>query len=166
MQHEMKVFGLALDSLSQRPLVLLKGEEGEPTVPLWISSLDAVSMAGALVGRELAAQRGGGDLLSALLERLGMKPVAISVGCRGEKSIVAEVRFAAGDDELAVPVRTSEALVASLRFKLPLLVSDEVVALASVSMMGDELIVGDTESGRLADFLERLDPADLGKYPM
>jgi uncharacterized protein len=166
MQHEMKVFGFAHDPLTQRPLVLLKGERGEPTVPLWLSSLEAVSLAAELAGREAAAQRGREDLLSLLLKRLGMKPVSITIGCRADRTITAEVRFTTLDEELVVAVRTSEALAASLRFKLPLLVSDEVVELASVSMVGDELVIRDSESGRLADFLERLDPAELGKYPM
>jgi bifunctional DNase/RNase len=166
MFHEMKVSGFAVDPLSPRPVVLLKGEDSR-TVPVWISTGEAVSMAAALVGRDLDAQYGRGGLLSAMIDGLQLTVVAIVIESLDDGMMNASVRIdRAGEEQYKLPVRASEALGASLRFRLPILVSDEVVRMASRRELDDAAAVSERDAGRYADFLEGIDPADLGKYPM
>jgi bifunctional DNase/RNase len=166
MYQTMKIFGFAVDPLANRPMVLLKAEEGDATVPLWISMMEAVAMAAELVGREIASQSGRGDLLMVLMERLGMRITAIGLDSIRDGLVAASVLFSNGSEELRAEVRACEALIASLKFKLSLQVSDEVIAWAATHVEGDETGVRETEARRFIDFLEQLDPATLGKYPM
>jgi hypothetical protein len=46
------------------------------------------------------------------------------------------------------------------------MVADDVMARASVLAMTDETIARENDARRFVDFLENLDPTDLGKYPM
>ena len=72
MYHKMKVFGFTLDTIAQRPVVILKDAEDLNTVPIWIGSLEAVSIAAELVSCDLSSQNGRGDLLSLLMEKLAI----------------------------------------------------------------------------------------------
>ncbi|HEY6839449.1 MAG TPA: bifunctional nuclease family protein, partial [Geobacteraceae bacterium] len=71
-----------------------------------------------------------------------------------------------GTDEFRVDVRTCEALIASLKYEVPVLVSEEVVARASTIALEDATIAEENDARRFVDYLEKLNPADLGKYPM
>ena len=166
MYHQMKVYGFTVDPLAKRPLVLLKGEGGDLTVALWISMMEAASMAAELVSRDLASQNGRDDLLSVLVERLGMRISSVTLESPRDGAVAATVLFVKGEEEIRVEVRTCEALLVSLKFDVPLFVSEEVVARASIHAMGDETVARENDARRLTDYLERLDPADLGKYPM
>ncbi len=166
MYQTMKIFGFAVDPLANRPMVLLKGEEGDLTVPLWISMMEAVAMAAELVGREVVSQSGRGDLLTVLMDRLGMRVTAICLDSVRDGLVAASVLFSNGSEEVRTEVRACEALIASLKFKLSLRVSEEVIAWAATHLAGDESEARETEARRFIDFLEQLDPATLGKYPM
>ena len=96
MYQTMKIFGFAVDSLANRPLVLLKGEDGDRTVPLWISMLEAVSMAAELVSREVSSQSGRSDLLTTLMAQLGMKIAAINLDSVRSDMVMATVLFRRG----------------------------------------------------------------------
>ena len=49
MHHEMKVFGFSLDSLTSKPMVILKDARDDTTLPIWISSSEALAIAAQLV---------------------------------------------------------------------------------------------------------------------
>jgi len=166
MYHEMTVFGLALDPLSQRPLVLLKDLKSQTSVPVWISSQEVVAIIAELISRNIAGQSGRDDLMGALLMEMGLTVSSILLKSFDGGPYSAIVRFAGGEEEVQVSVRPSEALVTALRYKLPVMVADDVVERATLLKMDDEAIVRENDARRFADFLENLDPEDMGKYPM
>jgi bifunctional DNase/RNase len=162
----MTVFGLAIDPLSQRPLVILKDPQGKNTVPVWISNLEIVAIAAELISRDIASQSGRGDLLYLMMKEMGIRISRITLEGQSDGIITASVFFDGGGDEVKVMVRPSEALIAALKYKLPVMVADEVVVRASLADIHDETIVREDDARRFADFLDNLDPADMGKYPM
>jgi bifunctional DNase/RNase len=166
MHHKMKVFGFTLDTIAQRPVVILKDAEGNNTVPIWISSLEAASIAAELISCDVSSQSGRGDLLSALLEKMGMSVATISIDNLHDGVFTASVRFSSEGGEIRLDVRPFEALIISLKYKQPVMVADEVMARASMLAMDDETIARENDARRFVDFLENLDPAELGKYPM
>jgi bifunctional DNase/RNase len=166
MYHKMKVFGFTLDTIAQRPVVILKDAEDLNTVPIWIGSLEAVSIAAELISCDLSSQNGRGDLLSLLMEKLAMGVTMISIDTLNDGVFTASVTFSCKGGDISVSVRPYEALVISLKYKLPVMVAEEVMARASMLAMTDETIARENDARRFVDFLENLDPADLGKYPM
>ena len=48
MLHKVNIAGLAMDPASNTPIILLKTEEGDKTLPIWIGLLEATSIASAL----------------------------------------------------------------------------------------------------------------------
>jgi len=166
MYHEMTIHGFTLDSLAHRPVVILKDSRDRNTVPIWLNANEAVAMAAELVGRDQASQRNGGDLLGGLLEKLSMQISQVTIEGVQDGIYRASVRFQLDGEEIRVEVRASEALLTSLKYKLPVHVADEVVQQASRLDDGEDEVAQETAARRFADFLENLDPAIMGKYPM
>lgn len=165
MYHKMKVFGFALDTLAQRPVIILKDDDGGNTVPIWIGSMEVLTIAAELIGGDKMPS-GRDDLLSKLLERLGMRVEKISIDTLNDGVFTATVTVSGEKDDLSLDVRPYEALAISLKYALPILVSDEVMERGSLLAMSDETIARENDARRFIDFLEKLDPSDLGKYPM
>jgi len=166
MHHEMKVFGFTLDTLAHRPVVILKDAADVNTVPIWISSQEAVSIVAELISRDVSTQNGRDDLLSLLLEKMSMSMARVSIDGLNDGVFSAAVIFHKEGGEVRIDVRPYEALIISLKYRLPVMVADEVMARASMWALSDEAIASENDARRFVDFLESLDPADLGKYPM
>ena len=166
MHHEMTVFGFTLDSLTSRPMVILKNALDETTLPVWVSSSEAFAIAAQLVNWDSPAGGRGKDLLTIFLEKTGTELGAIAIEDLTDGVFSASVTFLRGAEEIQVEVRPSEAIIASIRHKMPVLVAGEVVQRASLVAVNSEEMAGEHNARRFAEFLENLDPASLGKYPM
>ncbi len=166
MYHRLNIHGFSLDSLSQRPLVLLKDGDGKITLPLWLNKLDVLAIVAELLGRELLTQGGRQDLLGSFLKQIGMDVSSVTIDSADEGLYAAAVRFEGGREGIIMQVRPSEAIVAAMRFNLPIMVAEEVVSQTSVMDLQDERLQKEATTQRLVEFLENLDPATLGKYPM
>jgi len=166
MYIEMKVFGFALDSIAQMPMILLKDAKEEHTIPVWIGTSESVSFAAEFVGREVALRNGRKDLLGSLLERLGMHIIGIFIESLSGGVFTASVGLAAAaGEELRVEVHVSEALLLSLRYRMPVQVESELLSQVSTLDMSED-IAEETNARRFIDFLDQIDPTTLGKYPM
>jgi uncharacterized protein len=165
MYCEMKVFGFAVDTLANRPVVILKDASDKNTIPLWLSSSEGVLMSAELLLWESTARSGRKDLMSLILAQIGIEIRSIVVEGMKDGIIEASVKFSRDGEEMSVAVRPCEAVIAALKYKMPILVAHEVLDLASGLAMTDE-IAEENNARRFTDFLESLNPASLGKYPM
>jgi bifunctional DNase/RNase len=162
----MKVFGFTLDNLAQRPIVILKDAEENNSIPIWIGSMEAVSMVAQLISSDISTKDGGTDLLSKLMEKMGMEVSMISIDDLHDGAFSATLTLKCEREEIKLDVRPYEALCVSLKYDLPVMVADNVLARGSMMAMKDETIARENDARRFIDFLEKLDPCDLGKYPM
>ena len=164
---EMKVYGFALDSIAQMPVIILKDSEEKHAVPVWISSSESVSFAAEFVGREVSQRSGRKDLFASLLERLGMRISGIFIESLREGAFTASVRLCTSEgEEMRLEVHVSEAMLLSLKYRIPVLVNDELLTQVSSLDMSEEGFSGENNARRFVDFLDQLDPTTLGKYPM
>lgn len=166
MAIEMTISGFTLDTLTQKPVLLLKNSSEDFTLPIWISSAEAVSIAAELVSRDLSAQSGRQELMSLLLTRTGMAVKRITIDSVSDGVFLASLWLSLDGKEMRVEVRGSDAIIASLKFHLPIMVDEAVVAQASTRALTDESVAREHDARRFVDFLENLNPGDLGKYPM
>ena len=162
----LKLIGFAIEPAARQPIAILKDEGGEITFPLWLENADVVTISIELLRRELAARNGGKELLVALQEALSLKIVEVVIDSRPEGSYGAAIIFAGDDGELTVEVALAEALVASLKYRLPILVSREAVERAAYVEQSVDLGSSAGAPPASLGWLENLDPATFGKYPM
>lgn len=167
MYVEMKVFGFAMDAIAQMPVIILKDPEEKSAVPVWINASESVSFAAQFVGREMSARNARRDVFTALTEHLGMTVVGIYVESLRDGVFTASVRVADGaGEEIRLEVHVAEAMLFSLKYHLPVWVSDEVLAQASHLDMNEEGFARENNARRFVDFLDHMDPSAMGKYPM
>lgn len=163
---EMTVYGFTIDSVSQRPVVLLKDLEGGNTVPLWISLKDGVSIAADLLCRDLANREGRTDFVDTLLRKLGLSLSRITVGKGKKGAIVARLCMAGASGEQCIDLGLAEALNVALSRKIPLMVSSSLIDWATRYALNDEQVLSESNEQRYADFLENLETSRMNKLPM
>src|SRR5512138_481804 len=117
----MTVYGFTIDTVSQRPVVLLKDAEGVNTVPLWISMKDGVSIAADLLCRDLTNREGKVDFVDSLLKKLGLVLSGIIVEKGEGGAILANICMTDVSREVRIDVGIVEALNVALSRKIPLM---------------------------------------------
>ncbi len=166
MYHEMKIFGFALDAIAQMPVIILKDTAGENSVPIWISTQESVSLAVELIGRDISSRSGRSDLLTALMQRIGMRIETIAIESLRDGVFGASVKFGGRSRKHSVGVSVGEAMMAALKYHLPVMVHEDVVKQAPTFDLNEGRLSREYDASRFVDFLENLDPAAMGKYPM
>lgn len=166
MYLEMTVFGFTMDSLAGRPVVILKDARDSNTVPIWLSTSEALSIAAELMLWDSSGRSGRKDLMTLLMENTGTEIGSIVIEGLSDGVFTALVMFMRNGEELPVAVRPCEAIITALKYKMPIRVAEEVLQRASVLAMSDEEVARENNVRRFTEFLENLDPATLGKYPM
>ncbi|AJE03667.1 hypothetical protein GPICK_10185 [Geobacter pickeringii] len=162
----MSIYGFALDSIAHMPVVILKDAEEANTLPLWLSSTDALSMVAELVRNDASAKSDRKDLLAALLAHLGTEVAEIAIDDMKEGLVTASVSLELNGEMVKLGVRTSEALVLALKHSLPVMVASRLLEDSPLASGDSGERFTKLDERRFVDFLENLDPADLGKYPM
>lgn len=167
MYLEMKVHGFALDAIAQMPVIILKDADEKHTVPVWINASESVSFAAEYVGREMSIRNGRKDVFASLVERLGMSVSSIVIESLKDGIFSSSVRLASADgDEMRLELHVSEAMLLSLKYRLPVMVNSELLTQVSTLDMNDEGFAKENNARRFVDFLDQMDPSSMGKYPM
>jgi bifunctional DNase/RNase len=166
MYLEMKVCDFTLDSFAQMPVVFLKDAEEKNTLPIWINSMDAVSLTAELINKDMSVEGGCCDLMTKLMDQLCLKIDRITIDSLNHGIFDVLIFFSGNGKETSIKVRPSEALIMALKYNMSVHVAKEVIEQASVLTATDDEINIDIDASRYIDFLENLDLEDLGKYPM
>lgn len=167
MYLEMKVVGFALDAIAQMPVIILKDAEEKHAVPVWINASESVSFAAQYVGREMSSRNSRKDVFTMLIERLDMSLSGIVIDELRDGVFIASVRLAPlKGEEIRLEVHVIEALLMSLKYLVPVQVASDVVAQASSLDLNEEALANEDNARRFVDFLDHMDPAAMGKYPM
>ncbi len=166
MYREMKIYGFTIDNLAEQPVVILRDAADGNSIPVWMSSAEAVAIAAELLSRDAARLSGRNELHAALLEKLGLKVAMVAIDGLNDGRFSASVSFKGDGQEIRIDVRPAEALVTALSNSLPVMVAEAVIEQASSQAMSDEGIAQETAARRFAAYLDKLDPSALGKYPM
>lgn len=161
---EMKVRGLALDPLSNMPIIILRDEEEKRSLPIWVGIFEANAI--ALELEKIATPRPmTHDLIKNILESLEAKVAKIMVNDLRENTFFAEIHLKVGESEITVDSRPSDAIALALRVGAPIFVEEEVVRKAkSVEVAKDAEIGRADDPEKLKEWLENLKPEDFGKF--
>ncbi len=164
MLHEMEVAGLALDPSNNTPILVFKSLDGEQTLPIWIGLLEAASIAMALQNVEFSRPMTH-DLFKNFVDTLEISVDRVEVVDLQESTFFAKIFFKSEDGIFSLDARPSDAIAIALRTKSPILAEESVIA-KSVSA-GPGVAEDESEEGKKwADYLEKLNPEDFGKYKM
>ena len=159
---EMKVRGLALDPVSNMPIIILRDDEEKRSLPIWVGIFEANAI--ALELEKISTPRPmTHDLIKALLEALKARVLRIVVNDLRDNTFFALIHLRLGEEEITVDSRPSDAIALALRVGAPIFVDEDVVRRAkSVEVAPKE----SDDQEKLKEWLENLKPEDFGKYKM
>jgi len=161
---EMKVRGLALDPLSNMPIIILRDEEEKRSLPIWVGIFEANAI--ALELEKITTPRPmTHDLIKNILDTLDARVLKIVVNDLRDNTFFAAIHLQLGDSELTVDSRPSDAIALALRVGAPIFVEEEVVRRAkSVEVVKETEAVNPEDREKLKEWLENLKPEDFGKF--
>ncbi len=161
MQVEMTIKGLMVDPVTNMPIIILRDQEGQRVLPIWVGVFEANAI--ALQIENIATPRPmTHDLLRNVITDLKAQVRKIVVSDLKENTFYALIYLTVNGDTVAVDARPSDAIALALRVRAPIFVEDTVIDGAkSLDFTPDK-----ADSERLQKWLESLDPEDLGKYKM
>ena len=161
MQIEMTIKGLMLDPVTTMPILILRDENGQRMLPIWIGPNEAQAIA-SQIENDAPQRPMTHDLLRDVIHTLDGTVQKVVVCDLKDNTFYALIHLLARGDPVTVDARPSDAIALALRTRAPIFVEESVIDNAkSVESTPDR---ADTE--RLQKWLESLDADDLGKYKM
>ena len=154
---EMFIKGLMIDPVTNMPIVILRDEAGQRTLPIWVGPVEANAI--ALQIENVAPPRPmTHDLLRQVLTDLGATVSRVIISDLQGGTFFAYLQLDRSGDLLYVDARPSDALALALRVKAPVFVETSVLDQASTVDASTE----NADRERLQRWLESLDPDDMG----
>jgi bifunctional DNase/RNase len=153
----MAIRGLMMDPVTNLPIVILRDVDGQRVLPIWVGAVEANAV--ALQIENVAPPRPlTHDLVRNLLAEFGAVLERVVIHDLRDSTFYAYLELKRGDEYSRIDVRPSDALALALRTKAPIYVSLHVIDRASSREISSE----DADQERLQQWLESLDPDDLG----
>jgi bifunctional DNase/RNase len=162
---EMKVRGLALDPLSNMPIIILRDEEDKRSLPIWVGIFEANAI--ALELEKISTPRPmTHDLIKSILETIDARVLKVVVTDLKENTFFAVLHLQLGETEYTVDSRPSDAIALALRVAAPIYVDEEVVRKAKtldvVTKESETVKADDPE--RIREWLGSIKPEDFEKF--
>jgi bifunctional DNase/RNase len=158
---EMKIRGLMMDPVTNVPIVILKGSDGNTLLPIWVGVYEANAIAMEI--EKLATPRPmTHDLLRNILQALGYSVSKVVVSQLKDDTFYAVIWLMQNGNLISVDSRPSDALALALRMDSPIYVDEEVIKNSKATSSKQDKLNDD----ELKRWLENLGDEDLGKYKM
>ncbi len=163
MLHKVNIAGLTMDPESNTPIIILKSEEDDQAIPIWIGLLEATSIASSLQNVEFDRPMTH-DLFKNFIEIQNIVVSKIEVCDLKDNTFYARIYFISEERSFSMDARPSDAIAIALRFRAPIYVDDKVIEKTKKGDSGAEALDKSKEGKKWADYLEKLSSEDFGKY--
>ncbi len=122
---EVFVRGIALDQEQKHPVVLLRTDDEDDILPIWIGTAEATAIFAVLAGKSFERPMTH-DLLNILIDVLGASVERIEITGIQSDTYFARIVLKRADDVFYVDARPSDSIALALRAAAPLLVEREL----------------------------------------
>ncbi|MEZ5285446.1 MAG: bifunctional nuclease family protein [Vicinamibacterales bacterium] len=158
---EMNIKGLMVDPITNMPIIILRDPDGQKVLPIWVGVFEANAIALQIENIQTPRPMTH-DLLRNVIQDLRAAVEKIVVCDLKDNTFYAMIHLTTPAGPVAIDARPSDAIALALRTRAPILVDEKVIDNAkSVDIASDKQDVD-----RLQQWLESLDPDDMGKYRM
>jgi bifunctional DNase/RNase len=157
---EMQVMGIAIDTRSGSPIVVLNDKENRKALPIWIGSAEASAIIRKIENIQVARPMTH-DLIINLIEVAGYTITRIEIDDVDKETYFANIIMTNDEGkELQVDSRPSDAIALAIRADAPIFVSTKVLADGSVSCDSTK---DEEEAQEFKDFIQSIKPSDFEK---
>ncbi len=158
----MTIKGLMIDPITNMPIVVLRDQEGQRILPIWVGVFEANAIALEIENVETPRPMTH-DLLKRVVDALGGVVERIVVSELKENTFYASIHMQTSGGVRVIDARPSDAIALALRTEARIFVDEAVIQSArSLERSRDDQM----DVGRLQKWLENLSEDELGKYKM
>ncbi len=162
MQIEMNIKGLMIDPITNMPIIILRDQEGQRILPIWVGVFEANAIALQIENVQTPRPMTH-DLLKNIIDDLSAQVERIVVTELKENTFYALIHLRKNGHSIEVDARPSDAIALALRTRSPIFVEEAVIQNARSVENSRETSMDVT---RLQKWLEGLSEDELGKYKM
>jgi len=156
---EMKVMGIALDTRTGSPIVVLHDKDNRRALPIWIGSAEASAIIRKIENLEVVRPMTH-DLIPDIVEKTGFKIEKVEINDVEEETYYAKIFLTKGNETVEIDSRPSDAIAVAIRVDAPIFVSSNVLANGSVST---DSAKDEEEAQEFKQFVQSIKPSDFSK---
>lgn len=157
---EMKVMGIALDTRTGSPIVVLHDKDNRKALPIWIGSAEASAII-RKIENLIVARPMTHDLITDIIKQLGYRIDRIEIATVKEETYYATILVIDKEgNEFGIDARPSDAIAVAIRVEVPIMVSSAVLSTGSVSTDPGK---DEEEAQEFKSFVQSLKPSDFAK---
>ena len=157
---EMRVMGIAIDTATGSPIIVLNDLENRKALPIWIGSAEAGAIIRKIENIKMARPMTH-DLFIDFLNKTGFKLEKIEINDVENETYFASI-FISNDkgESFEIDSRPSDAIALAIRTDSPIFVSAKVLAGGSVSCDAER---DEQEFEEFRNFVQSIKPSDFEK---
>ena len=152
--------GIALDTRTGSPIVVLHDKENRKALPIWIGSAEASAIIRKIENLTVARPMTH-DLIINIIEKTGYKIDKIEINDVEKETYYATIFLRGEDDQLIeIDSRPSDAIAVAIRVDAPIFVTANVISNGSVST---DSAKDEAEAQEFKEFIQSIKPSDFEK---
>jgi bifunctional DNase/RNase len=157
---EMKVMGIALDTRTGSPIVVLHDKENRRALPIWIGSAEASSIIRKIENLSVSRPMTH-DLIISMVEKTGYEISKVEINDVEKETYFATIFLKNDKDEvLEIDSRPSDAIAIAIRVDAPIFVNAKVLSTGSVST---DSAKDAQEAEEFKNFVQSIKPSDFAR---
>jgi uncharacterized protein len=161
---EFKIKGLMMDPVTNSPIVVLQDTTSDTLLPIWVGIFEANAIA-LQIEKVDTPRPMTHDLIKGLLNHLSARVTRVVVSELRDNTFYALIFLDVEGKPVMVDARPSDAIAIALRTDSPIFVTEDVISKSAHT----NTVAANTEKNspeEIKEWLENLNPEDLGKYKM
>ena len=151
-----EVSSIRLEEETETPIILLQQPNTNKVLPIWIGTIEAVSIAYAQEGF-VHPRPQTHDLLLNILDSLNAKILEVSITDIHDKTYFAEIKLSTHEGELTLSSRPSDAIALALRSSAEIFVENSVFNDNYIEIYDEDKV--DIEE--FSQFIDNVSPEDF-----
>ena len=157
---EMKVMGIALDTRTGSPIVVLHDIDNRRALPIWIGSAEASSIIRKIENLSVTRPMTH-DLILNIIEQTGYNLDKVIINDVEQDTYYATIYLKDKDEnEIEIDSRPSDAIAVAIRVEAPIYVTANVLSNGSVSTDSSK---DEEEAQEFKEFVQSIKPSDFAK---
>lgn len=155
----MKVMGIALDTRTGSPIVVLHDMDNRKALPIWIGSAEASAIIRKIENISVSRPMTH-DLIIQIVEKMGGNIDRIEINDVEKETYYANIYLTKDNEEIVIDARPSDAIAIAIRVDAPIYVTANVLANGSVSC---DAAKDEEEAQEFRNFIQSIKPSDFEK---
>ena len=158
--QEMVIYGVSFDMVGKQPIVLLKTQEGNKFLPIWIGHPEAAAILMKLQGASTPRPMTH-DLFTDMLSQLDARVTRIAVTELRDNTFYAQITISIDGSEIDVDSRPSDAIALAVRADAPIFAAEAVIEESAIEFEHEGDVNEEEVVEEFKKFLDEVKPEDF-----